>query len=70
MTLEHKDPSWGNEGKIDQQWRRSCPLFNKPLHIPLRFPQKGPKYTSMGDNSSNKTPKIGNLERDVPWCPD
>lgn len=32
--------------------------------------QKGAKYTSMGDNSPNKIPKIENLERDVPWCPE
>lgn len=29
-----------------------------------------PKYTSVDDNSSNKTLKIENLQTDVPWCPD
>lgn len=29
-----------------------------------------PKYTSVDDNSSNKTPKIENVQTDVPRCPD
>lgn len=32
--------------------------------------KKRPKYTSVDDNSSNKTLKIENLQTDVPWCPD
>lgn len=32
--------------------------------------KKRPKYTSVGDNSSNKTPKIENVQTDVPRCPD
>lgn len=49
---------------------QSATTYSSVVALKKKGGKKRPKYTSVDDNSSNKTLKIENPQTDVPWCTD